>query len=296
MVQSMTGFGSAQGQSGAYRWSVDIRSVNARGLDIRTRLPEGIEGLEKSVRDKVSSVAKRGNVSVGIRLGRDAEAGGLNVDPAKIQAALDAIEAVNTQAKERNLSLAEVRATDVLNIRGVMEVNRDSQPEAEDIKVLMTDIDRAVAEFAKMRGVEGQNLAGIIVGQVDQIDELTVQAKTFAGDRLEKVKAALAANLEAILSNTDSADPGRLETELAMIAVKADVTEELDRLAAHISAARELLAEKGPIGRKLDFLTQEFNREANTLCSKAQSSDLTRVGLDLKTVIDQMREQVQNVE
>ena len=164
------------------------------------------------------------------------------------------------------------------------------------LAALRADLDPLLADFAAMRASEGKALAAVISAQISQIDTLTAEAKTAAESRRDDQARVLNDNLARVMSGVAEADPDRVAQELALLVVKADVTEELDRLAAHIAAARTLLAEKGAVGRKFDFLMQEFMREANTLCSKSGNAALTRIGLDLKTVIDQMREQVQNVE
>ena len=296
MANSMTGFGSAQGQGGGYRWSLEVRSVNARGLDIRTRLPDGIEGLEKTVRDKIAKIVSRGNISAAIRLFRDDEAASISIDANRISAALDAVDQVQNTASERGIKLAEVRATDILAIRGVMESSRDQGPTQDVVKLLGVEFDGALESFRAMRAQEGAAVAALLSDQVDQVNKFTDAAEKAAGSRTKRMKSAIQTALKTITGATDTVDAGRVEAELAMIAVKVDVTEEIDRLRTHVAAARALLNGKGPVGRKLDFLTQEFNREANTLCSKAQSAELTAIGLDLKAVIDQMREQVQNLE
>ncbi|HDR29098.1 endoribonuclease YicC domain-containing protein, partial [Rhodovulum sp.] len=161
---------------------------------------------------------------------------------------------------------------------------------------LLADLDRLIDDFTAMRAAEGAALEALLRDQLAQIADLVKDAARAAEARREHMAESLRANLARVLDNSEGADPDRVAQELAMIAVKSDVREELDRLSAHVEAARALLDADGPIGRKLDFLMQEFNREANTLCSKSQSTPLTRIGLDLKHVIDQMREQVQNVE
>ncbi len=296
MVNSMTGLGSAVGQVDGHRWTIEIRSVNARGLDVRLRIPDGIPGLEKTIRARVSGGISRGSVNVSIRVGRDDAVAGLGIDPARIEAAIDAIVKVEEIAAARGQLLESLSAADILSMRGVADAGREGEAEATLLEPIMLGFESALVEFLSMRADEGSAVERLLRGQVDQVAVLTDAATQVAGDRTERTRDALGSALAKISDMGDALDPGRIEAELAMIAVKADVTEELDRLRAHVTAARALLDAGGPIGRKLDFLTQEFNREANTLCSKAGSSDLTRVGLDLKAVIDQMREQVQNVE
>jgi len=213
---------------------------------------------------------------------------------------LDAMEVIEAQAMDRGLTLASSKASDLLVLRNMIEVRVADEDTAPLLAQLKSEFAPLVLAFVQMRAAEGTALAQVLEDQLSRVETLTAQAADLAEARKATTAEALKANLARVLDNTDGADPDRVAQELAMIAVKADVTEEIDRLGAHVNAARDLLAQgvaKGDaVGRKLDFLMQEFNREANTLCSKAQSVELTSVGLDLKAVIDQMREQVQNVE
>lgn len=197
---------------------------------------------------------------------------------------------------ERGLSLAPARPGDLLAVRGVLESGGEDVDTTALKAALMSDFEAILADFSAMRAREGAATYALLSGHLDEIERLTSAAATAAEARRPEMAEALNASLARVMESSDGADPTRVAQELAMIAVKADVSEEIGRLGAHISAARALLDSAAPVGRKLDFLTQEFNREANTLCSKAQSSSLTTIGLDLKAVIDQLREQVQNVE
>jgi uncharacterized protein (TIGR00255 family) len=197
---------------------------------------------------------------------------------------------------ERGFSLAPATAADVLAVRGVFETGGEEQDTEALCKAVLADFDAVLAAFLEMRETEGKALAGVLGRQLDQIADLTEQAATAAEARRPEIEANFRDALRRVMQTAEGADEGRIAQELAMLAVKSDVTEELDRLRAHVTAARDLVAKGSPVGRKLDFLMQEFNREANTLCSKSQNASLTAIGLELKTVIDQMREQVQNVE
>lgn len=297
MTKSMTGFASASGQAAGHSWVWDIRSVNARGLDIRLRLPDWLDGLEQALRPEIQKAAKRGSISLGLRIQRDQGAEELGVDDQALDRALALLKRVETQAQEaHNLVLSASSAAQVLGMRGVSDTSKTDTDPKPVIAALMKQLPDLLAGFDAMRTAEGRNLNSVLGTQIDDIETLTSAARKAADDRKTVIAANLRANLTRILDNADGADPDRVAQELAIIAVKTDVTEEIDRLISHVAAARELLASDGAVGRKLDFLSQEFNREANTLCSKAQSPELTRIGLDLKAVIDQMREQVQNVE
>ncbi|EKE45224.1 hypothetical protein OCGS_0702 [Oceaniovalibus guishaninsula JLT2003] len=288
---SMTGFATRQGENDGWRWVWDMRGVNGRGLDLRFRLPDWIEGLEAVLRPLAQGALARGNVQIALRIHPQADSDG--PDTGTIQRALDRIAAVEDAAMARGVALAPCRAIDVLNLRTA------TAPDAADPAPLRDALaaqfrDDVLPAFAQARRAEGRALAAVLSGQIDAIAALVERAGTLAASRLARAPAEMQAALDRI--GAAAPDPDRLAQELALLAVKADVTEEIDRLRAHVDAARLLLAESGPVGRKLDFLTQELNREANTLCAKAQDAELATVGLDLKTVIDRMREQVQNVE
>ncbi|MCU0817586.1 MAG: YicC family protein [Cypionkella sp.] len=297
MILSMTGFAARKGQGAGHVWAWDIRSVNGKGLDLRLRVPEWIEGLEAMIRAEVQKALGRGNVTLNLKLARDeAAAGAMRVSPVALASVLGALAEVEEAAMARGLTLRQASSADVLGFRGVLEADTGEADTAPLRAALMVDLPALLAEFGAMRAAEGAALAGVIAGQLDQIAALTQAARREAEARRGAARAALEEALARLRGVAEGMDEARLAQELALIAVKQDVTEELDRLEAHVAAARGLLAEPGPVGRKLDFLMQEFMREANTLCSKAQAIALTRIGLDLKTVIDQMREQVQNVE
>jgi len=293
---SMTGFASLSGSGHGHDWVWEVRSVNGKGLDLRLRLPE-IEGLEAEVRGQVSRQVARGNVQLNLKLAKSSGEERLRLSRPGLTAALSALREVEEAAREHGVSLAPARGTDLLSVRGVIEQGGvDSEDLAPLKAAVLADLDRVLGDFVAMRAAEGAQLGGIIVAQIDRIAQLTEQAAEVAEARRPEMAASLLAALARVMENAPGADPQRVAQELALLTVKADVTEEVDRLRAHVAAARGLLAEAGPVGRKLDFLTQEFVRESNTLCSKSGSTALTAIGLDLKHVIDQMREQIQNVE
>ncbi len=295
MIQSMTAFATQQGAAEGTSWTWDLRSVNGRGLDVKLRLPEGLSPLEPDLRRKIGAVLTRGNITVGLRLHRAQTEGTLDVDVARLDVILDALDQIQERAFDKGVTLGQPTAADVLAQRGVL-VTRQTDTTDDLLAPIMADFDTALAALTEMRAAEGSKLATILTDQVDQIGQLTAQAQTEAQTRTSNVKSQMEAALARILDSTTAVDPDRIAQELALIAVKSDITEEIDRLQAHVTAAQDLVKKGGPIGRKLDFLSQEFNREANTLCSKAQATTLTQIGLALKAVIDQMREQVQNVE
>ncbi len=296
MTRSMTGFASAEGHAGDWQWSWDLRSVNGRGLDLRLRIPDWIDGLEAALRTQLQAVANRGNVTLSLKLSRADGAADLSLNTDALNRALTLLAEVEVQAANAKLALAPTTSAEILGLRGVLETGATVSDTGPLKAALLDSLENVLSEFVAMRSTEGAALEAVLSGQVDQIEELVGQARDHLPDRSEKASAALTSALHKVIETADGMDPDRVTQELALIAVKTDVAEELDRLDGHVSAARELVAGDGPKGRKLDFLIQEFNREANTLCSKAQFAPLTRVGLDLKHVIDQMREQVQNVE
>jgi uncharacterized protein (TIGR00255 family) len=296
MLRSMTGFASATGSLPPYAWTWELRSVNGKGQDLRVRVPDWISGLEIALRKKLAAQTARGNITLSLRLTRDETAGSLRINEGQLVAVLDALMRIEAQAMDAGVSLAPSRAADIAGLRGVLDAGSVEDEMEPLTQQLLAEADLLIDAFNAMRDSEGAALEKLLSGQLDQIDSLTAQAQTHAADRAEAAAQALRRNLARVIENTEGLDEARIAQELAMIAVKSDVTEEIDRLAAHVTAARALVGQGGPVGRKLDFLMQEFNREANTLCAKAQSTTLTQCGLALKAVIDQMREQVQNVE
>ena len=297
VIRSMTGFASASGGADGWTWNWDMRAVNSRGLDLRFRLPDWIEGLEPALRGFLKQTLARGSVQVGLKVSRSAEAGALRVDDSTLDAVLAEVGRIEQRALEfHDLELSPTSAAELLAMRALADASAAPADTTELSKALIADFKAVFASFDDMRRREGAALAAILTQQIDQIAALTNEAVEAAAERAGTSARKLRENLARVLANANGADPDRVAQELALIALKSDVTEELDRLQAHCDAARALLRAGGAVGRKLDFLAQEFNREANTLCSKSQSVELTRIGLDLKAATEQMREQVQNVE
>ncbi|MDM7930868.1 YicC/YloC family endoribonuclease [Tabrizicola sp.] len=295
---SMTGFAARRGAGVGYAWAWDLRSVNGKGLDLRLRLPDWIDGLELAVRSELQKAATRGNVNLTLKVAQDdtRETSAFRLNDGNLMAALAALAGVEAAAMAAGVTLRQPTAADVLTLRGVLDTQTQEIDTSPLRAALLADLPALLADFATMRATEGTALAGVIGAQIDRIATLTEDAQRETANRTATQAETLRDNLARVLAASDAVDETRLAQELALLAVKTDVTEELDRLSAHVAAARAHLTDPAPMGRKLDFLMQEFMREANTLCSKAQSLALTRIGLDLKTVIDQMREQVQNVE
>ncbi len=296
MIQSMTGYASRQGTGLGYRWSWELRSVNGKGLDLRLRVPDWIDGLEPALRKGLGKAAARGNVFLSLRVYKEDTEGAVQLNPVQLDTVLAAMAEAETRAMAQGLSLAPSTAADVVAIRGVLDQAADSSDTSALCKLLAAELPELVEEFRTMRRTEGDALRKVLEGQISEIAGITEAAQALLQTRAEDMADNLKRNLEKVLGTAGDMEEGRLAQELALIAVKSDVTEEIDRLQTHVAAARRLLKEGGAVGRKLDFLAQEFNREANTLCSKAQMPALTEKGLALKVVIDQMREQIQNVE
>ncbi|WP_339106710.1 YicC/YloC family endoribonuclease [Roseovarius rhodophyticola] len=297
MLNSMTGFASGKGTDGHYSWTWELRAVNGKGLDLRLRVPDWIEGLEAALRAKLGKALDRGNVSVGLRVTQEDGASAATLDIPFLDQVLNAMSEIETRAMDKGLSLAPANAADVLALRGVFDTSSDETQDTSALsKALLADFEMVLAAFKDMRSNEGAALEVVLNERVEQIEGLVGQAAHAAEQRKPEIQEHFRSALVRVMDNADGIDETRVAQELATLAVKADVTEEIDRLRAHVKAARDLISGGSPVGRKLDFLSQEFNREANTLCSKAQNAALTSIGLELKTVIDQMREQVQNVE
>ena len=293
-LQSMTGFATVSGQLDGVGWAWEIRSVNGRGLDVRLRLPEGGETLEPVIRAAVPKRLVRGNVSLNLKLSRMGDDGTPVLNHDNLAAVIDAAAQACTIAEANGLDVQPTSIGELLSQKWVWDTGQAvNQGWVEAAKKQVPEV---VEMLVNARRAEGLAILSILSAQVDTADKLSKDARASSDARNARTGGILREKVLAVLEITDLADEDRLAQELALLAVKADVTEELDRLDAHIVAARALLAEKGPIGRKFDFLMQEFNREANTLCSKSNDTDLTAIGLELKVVIDQMREQVQNLE
>ena len=296
MIKSMTGFASATGAHDVYSWSWELRSVNGKGLDLRLRVPDWIDGLEVDLRKSLAAVAARGNVTLSLRVMREDSTGQLSVNADMLASILTAMAEIEEQAMDRGVSLAPSKASDIAAMRGVLDQTTADQDTKPLAAALIAQSATVIQSFDKMRQSEGAALDAVMHAQLSEIETLTAEAATIALARLPEVTANLRRNIANVMDNVDGVDEQRIAQELALLAVKSDVTEEIDRLGAHVTAARDLLAAGGSVGRKLDFLMQEFNRESNTLASKSISADVTAAAVELKVLIEQMREQIQNVE
>lgn len=293
-LKSMTGFGRADGAMGAVAWTWEARSVNGRGLDVRLRLPPGNEALEPRVREAVSRHFVRGSLSVSLQVQREAGATEIRLNEAALEQVLQAAQHI-----QHLTGCERPRAEGLLALKGVLETvepieNEEAAKARHD--AMIASLGAALDDLAAARAAEGERLGAVVSDQVTQVERLVADVSASPARTPEAIAARLAEHVKRLLDNGTTLDPDRLHQEAVLIATRADVEEELQRLKAHVAAARELISSDAPAGRKFDFLTQEFNREANTLCSKANAPDITRAGLALKAVIDQMREQVQNIE
>ncbi|WFU10031.1 YicC family protein [Rhizobium sp. CB3090] len=293
-LQSMTGFARREGTSGRSRWAWELRSVNGKGLDFRLRLPPGLERLETDIRKLITDRFSRGNLQVGLSL---------SVDESRVEAVVNQDALATVLALRGQLSgvvdPAPLRLDTLLAIRGIVEFKEAEESEdalaARDADI-MAGLEAALGDLSDMRRREGQALGQILLGHVGVIETLTATVESDPSRSPQEIAARLTAQVAVLLDGTSGLDRDRLHAEAALIATRADLREEIDRLKAHVAAARDLIAKGGPIGRKLDFLAQEFNRESNTICSKSNAAAVTAAGIELKVVIDQFREQVQNLE
>lgn len=297
-MHSMTGFASETVEAAGRRWVWEAKSVNGRGLDMRLRVSDVPEADEAALRAAGAKRLARGSVTIFLKEDGAAPGGALVLNEQALDAVLNAAKTAEDAASDLGLSVSTSSAADLLSIRGVMEPASEATDDAavEEIKAaLNAGFGNLMSSLVASRAAEGARLSDTLSAQIDQIEALSEAAATEFQTQMGGAAGRLAEKVRAVLDSAE-VDPDRLAQELALLAVKADVTEELDRLTTHIAAARDLLTAKGPVGRKFDFLTQEFNREVNTLCSKSGSPALTQIGLDLKVVVDQMREQAANVE
>ncbi len=293
-LSSMTGFARSHGVCGPYSWTWEIKSVNGKGLDLRLRLPPGWDTIEPVLRATASETLARGSIQAGLTVERTGATVAVRVNAAVLDALLVAARDV-----ARRIETSPPTLDGLLGLKGVIEVgeageNAEERRQAE--AAVAAGFAEAVAALAGMRRHEGSALGRVLGARLDEIAALVQRAELAPGRRPEAIRARLAEQVATLLAQSDRFDPDRLHQEAILIATKADVREELDRLVAHVAQVQQLIAQGGPIGRRLDFLAQELNREANTLCAKANDVELTNIGLALKAAVEQFREQVQNVE
>jgi uncharacterized protein (TIGR00255 family) len=293
-LSSMTGFARSHGASGPYTFEWELKSVNAKGFDLRMRLPPGWDELEAFAKKRAGEMLSRGTVYANLNVKRTGAASTIRINE----------EVLSSIVKVAGVLAGKIDAVapsidGLLGIKGVIEVVEPESNEEEDQAAkaaAAAAFEQALQNLVEMRRREGATLGQILSQRMDEIERLAKKAEIAPGRKPEAIKARLAEQIAALLEASDRFDPDRLNQEALLIAAKADIREELDRIASHVSQAREMIEKGGPIGRRLDFLAQEFNREVNTCCSKSNDLELTNIGLEMKSVVEQFREQVQNLE
>jgi uncharacterized protein (TIGR00255 family) len=294
-LSSMTGFARGHGVTGAYAWSWEIKSVNAKGLDMRLRLPPGWDAVEVPARKRASEELSRGTVYANLTVERKGVTPTVKINEQVLNAVLAAIDRLDNKI----VGAARPSIDGILALKGVIEVSDDDEREDERRTAetaITKGFDKALADLSAMRREEGTTLGTVLSARLAEIATLTARAEKSPGRKAEAVKARLAEQVATLLAASQRFDSDRLHQEAVMLAAKADIREELDRLGSHVAQAQKLLADGGAVGRRLDFLAQELHRESNTLTAKANDVELTNIGLELKTVVEQFREQVQNLE
>jgi uncharacterized protein (TIGR00255 family) len=293
-LSSMTGFARAQGVSGPYAWAWELKSVNAKGFDLRLRLPQGWDAVDAPVRAKAAEALARGTVYGNLSVERQGVVPTVTINEDVLNAVLGAVDKLKGR-----IGAAPPSVDGILGLKGVIEVGEqeisaDQRAAAE--AAVTTGFASALADLVKARRDEGAALARMLTVRLDEIAALTERAEKAPGRQADAIKARLAEQVAVLLEAGNRFDPERLHQEAILLASKADIREELDRLGAHVAQAKKLIGGGGPVGRRLDFLSQELNRESNTLCAKSNDVELTNIGLELKSVVEQFREQVQNLE
>ncbi|MCP4619574.1 MAG: YicC family protein [Bradyrhizobium sp.] len=293
-LSSMTGFARSHGASGAYTFEWELKSVNAKGFDLRLRLPPGWDEIEAPAKKRAGELLARGTVYANLNVKRTNAVAQVRINEDVLAAV---VKVAGTIAGKIDAVAPSVDG--LLAIKGVIEVVEPEGDEEEDKAAraaAMAAFEQALTSLVEMRRSEGATLGQVLAARVDEIEKLASRAEVAPGRKPEAIRARLAEQVAALLETSDRFDPDRLTQEALLIATKADIREELDRIASHVAQARDILGKGGPVGRRLDFLAQEFNREVNTCCSKSNDIELTNTGLEMKNVVEQFREQVQNLE
>lgn len=293
-LTSMTGFARRDGEYGRLAWHWEVRTVNAKGLDVRVRLPQGFESIEQRVRETCRKKLSRGSCFVALSVSRDTGSAEIRLNESALR------EAANAARKAAELIDADLPRLDgLLSIKGVLEI---SEPEEDDEErqrqrdAIVTDLEQALELVIEARRGEGARLSQVIQDDLAEVSRLVGIVENAPARSADSIRGRLREQVEKLLESSSSLDADRLHQEAVMIAAKVDIQEEIERLKAHVEAANELVAATDAVGRRLDFLMQEFNREANTICSKSNDTEISHAGLELKAVIDRLREQVQNIE
>ena len=293
MLSSMTGIATKSGSSGPYDWSMELRGVNNKGLDIRARVPDWLVGLDQIVRKAIAADVARGSLQFWLKVSLAEGIVQRQIDPTKLDQFLTNAVYLAKRARDKGIEFAPIGLSDISSQNGFMDFEVGDLEKTGLKQMVLAELPKLIAQFQASRREEGQALHSVLEAGVIEMERLLQRSAIAIETRADEFETNFTA---AIARLKQDIDPERLAQEMAILAVKSDVTEEIDRLMAHIAAARTLLDSQEPVGRKFEFLMQEFNREANTLCSKSNSKSLTVIGLEMKVLIDQMREQVQNVE
>ena len=291
----MTGFAKVDGKNANCSWSWGLKSVNSKGLDIRCRVPSSFGELEQFLCDRVAKTLKRGNVTVTLTVDWNQSSGAFQVNQNMLDLVISSLPEIETLIP----NLGPISATDILALDGVIEnfeLEITDQQKVDIQKYILADFDLAIQALQKMRVEEGLRLTSVLTNQLGAISELTNRAKDNASTQQDAIKDRLQNQIQNLLGGSIKFPEDRMAHEIALLVTKADISEEIDRLVSHEVAAYDYLKSDGAVGRNLDFLCQEFNREANTLCSKSSDIELTKIGLDLKAFIERFREQIQNIE
>lgn len=293
-LSSMTGFARSHGSSGPYSFEWELKSVNAKGFDFRLRIPQGWDDIEADLRKRAADVLSRGTVYANLTVKRADAGSTVRIN----EEVLTSVLKVASELAGRVDAVAP-SIDGLMAIKGVIEVSEPEADEAEEKAAhtaVVVSFAQALGSLIEMRKREGAALGAVLAQRLDEIESLAKKAEAAPGRKPEAIKARLAEQVGALLETSDRFDADRLHQEAIMLATKADIREELDRIASHVAQAREMLSKGGAVGRRLDFLSQEFNREVNTCCSKSIDLELTNTGLAMKNVVEQFREQVQNLE
>jgi uncharacterized protein (TIGR00255 family) len=294
VLSSMTGFARGHGVCGPYAWSWEIKSVNAKGLDLRLRLPPGWDAVEVPARKNATEKLSRGTVYANLTVERKGVLPTVKVNEPVLAAVLATLKSLSGK-----VDAAKPTLDGILALKGVIEITDEDEREEDRAAAeaaIVAGFDRLLADLIVMRREEGATLGRLLSARLDEIAALAARAEAAPGRKAEAIKARLAEQVATLLSASTRFDSDRLHQEAILMAAKADIREELDRLASHVEQARKMIADGGPVGRRLDFLAQELNRESNTLTAKSNDVELTNIGLGLKSTVEQFREQVQNLE
>lgn len=294
----MTGYASDTILVGDFSLDAEIKSVNSKSFDLKIYLPEYMTFMENDIRQLVSKQIARGSIVLKIKAKHNDEASSnFTLNNEVLNTAIDEIKTIEQKCDEKNIQFSPLTVLDFFSVKGVWEENKISQTETLELKSVMLDkLPELIKKFIETRRIEGQGLQAILVEKLSSIMEFIKEIDKILPDRSRHLKKNFKTALDKIINEQNQVDENRLEQEIALLVIKQDIQEELDRLKVHIVSMQDLVNSSKVVGKKLDFLSQELNREVNTICSKSQYSDLTKLGIEMKTLVDQFREQVQNVE